>query len=57
MLVIYDYIDLLGILGIIKYDLVINFFCVVYGLEKWCLIFKEVGLYLYVSFFVFVEDN
>lgn len=54
---IYDYIDSLGTLGIIKYDLVTNFPRVVYGPEKRCLTLKEAGLHPHASLFVLVEDN
>ncbi|KAG0566620.1 hypothetical protein M758_7G066100 [Ceratodon purpureus] len=54
---IYDYIDSLGLLDAVKYNLVTNFPRVVYGPEKRGQTLKEAGLHPHASLFVLVEDN
>lgn len=54
---IYDYVDSLGILDAVKYNLVTNFPRVVYGPEKRDQTLKEAGLHPHASLFVLVEDN
>ncbi|XP_073392303.1 plant UBX domain-containing protein 10 isoform X3 [Physcomitrium patens] len=54
---IYDYVDSLGTLEAVKYNLVTNFPRVVYGPEKRGQTLKDAGLHPHASLFVLVEDN